>query len=80
MKLDEWIDGGEVDDISEDFMFRPQLIEEQSTEPERSMGRRRRRRRPERDGAEDTGRRFEGEKTAFAEAEVGMNVVFRQRK
>jgi hypothetical protein len=77
MKLDEWIDGGENDDISEDFMFRPQLIEEQSTEAERSTGRRRRRRRPD---SEDTGRRYDGPKTAFEDSDVGMNVVFRQRK
>ncbi len=76
MKLDEWIGGTEGDELADDLLFKPRLIEEPDGESEK-VGRRRRRRGRGRDGSEETaGARREGE--SFDE-ELGMSIVFRKR-
>lgn len=82
MKLDEWMEGQEGDDIADDLLFKTRLLEdlpavpEEEDEPLRS-GRRRKRRR--RGGSEETaGRRRDGE-SVQVDADLGMSVVFRRR-
>jgi hypothetical protein len=82
MKLDEWMEGGDSEDIADDLLFKTRLLEEPETEdePER-VGRRRRRRggRRDRGGSEETAnRRRDGESTY--DADVGMNIVFRKKE
>lgn len=88
MKLDEWIETGESDEVDDDWFLRaPQVTEEpeQATEDEDRPGRRRRRRR----GGRGNGRGSEEVVDARPEPsgtpddtveDFGMNVVFRRRE
>jgi hypothetical protein len=89
MKLGEWMEGGESDDGSDEFLFKPKFLEEaeEVAENERPGSRRRRRRGRGRDreGSEETA----GERERVAVEvpsgdgngdEVELNVVFRRRK
>jgi hypothetical protein len=80
MRLDEWMEGTEGDELVDDLLFKPRLLDEAMAlpdEPDR-VGRRRRRGRRDRGGAEETaGRRRDGE--SVFDAEVGMEIVFRKR-
>lgn len=85
MKLDEWIEVGEQDEGSDEFLFRPKFFEEPEAEQESNgNGRRRRRgrdRNRDREGTEETANvRVDGEQTSFDEQDMEMNVVFRRRK
>lgn len=80
MKLDEWMEGQEGDDIADDLLFKARLLEdivETDEEPLRS-GRRRKRRR--RGGSEESAsRRLDGE-AVQVDSDLGMSVVFRRRE
>ena len=88
MKLDEWMEGGDSEEASEDWFLRPQqIVEEPEPEDDGSdkIGRRRRRRRgrPERGGTEEssTGRREHTSTSITTEfGDLGMNVMFRKRE
>jgi hypothetical protein len=81
MRLDEWMEGSEGDELVDDLLFKPRLLDEAMSvpdEPER-VGRRRRRGRRGRGGSEETAtRRTDGE-SVFDE-EAGMGIVFRKRE
>ncbi len=81
MKLNEWMEGGDADEVADEWFLRPQqIIEEETPAPEpeeRSGRRRRRRRRGDRGGSEETsGVRKEFE----TDDELGISVVFRKRE
>jgi hypothetical protein len=93
MKLDEWMEGGDQDDVADEWFLRPQAILEEETEtvtgqaeesPE-EVGKRRRKRRRSR-GSDDGGfnrRQPQGEAstvTVESDDEFSMNVVFRKRE
>jgi len=89
MKLDEWMEGGDGDEVAEDWFLRPQqIIEEPEAEEEgtEKIGRRRRRRRgrgPDRGGSEETAnarREPSGTPVDPAFGDLGMNVMFRKRE
>lgn len=81
MRLDEWMDFGDADDMSDELLFKPRLIEE-IEEPEAASefsGRRRRRRRGRDRGADEVSdRRRDGESVQVED--VSMHVVFRKRE
>jgi hypothetical protein len=91
MKLDEWMEGGDQDEVADEWFLRPQqLIDESQTESGQAeeteqVGRRRRRRRRTRGGPD--GERSMGTEevvTAKVQAEseedsFSMNIVFRKR-
>ncbi len=85
MKLDEWMGGGDGDEVAEDWFLRPQQIVEEPELDEDSqdkIGRRRRRRRG-RSGSEETAtarREHPGIPAEPMFAELGMNVMFRKRE
>lgn len=79
MKLGEWMEGGTLDDVSEDWLLHPKVSdfeqeEEPAEEPER-VGRRRRRRRG-RSGDRERG----GSGSMAVAGELEMNVMFRKRE
>ena len=77
MKLDEWIEGSEDEDLGDDFLFKPQLVEESDTiEEVQTVGHRRRRRDRSRGGNQDGPAR--PRENVFEELE--MNVIFRKRE
>lgn len=82
MKLDEWMEGGDLEDTGDDLLFRPKFIEEpEPAEEQERSGRRRRRRGRGRDaGGEDTGRAAVRAETMNGEDDVAINVVFRRRQ
>jgi hypothetical protein len=85
MKLDEFMEGGDSDDSSDEFLFRPKFLEEAEEEvvAERSGRRRRRRGRRDREGSEETAGDRVAVEVPSSEGEgsdIGMNVVFRRRK
>ncbi len=87
MKLDEWMEGGDNDEVAEDWFLRPQqIIDEPESEDEgtEKIGRRRRKRRGrnERGGSEETagGRREHAVPTDPILGDLGMNVMFRKRE
>lgn len=80
MKLNEWMEGGDADEVADEWFLRPQQIVEESTpqpeQEERTGRRRRRRRRGERGGSEETADirpEFGGDD------DLGISVVFRKR-
>jgi hypothetical protein len=93
MKLDEWIEGGDSDEVADEWFLRPQALLEddlgpaQAEESPEQVGKRRRRRRRGRGGGD--GDRVDGE-VITATTDVGydrgddepfsMNVVFRKRE
>jgi len=82
MKLDEWMEGQEGDDIADDLLFKQRLLEdlpeaESDDEPLRSGKRRRRRRRG---GSEETASRRRDGESVQVDADLGMSVVFRRRE
>jgi len=86
MKLGEWMEVGDTDDASDEFLFKPKFLEEEPDEvsvDERPGRRRRRRGRGGRDreGSEETaGERVAVEVPTSEGDDVGMSVVFRRRK
>lgn len=82
MKLDEWMEGGDGEDIADDLLFKARQLDETEPEDEQErVGRRRRRRGGRRDGGgseEGANRRRVGESTY--DEEVGMNIVFRKKE
>lgn len=87
MKLDEWIESGDSDDVADEWFLRaPQITEEiePATEDLDRPGRRRRRRRGGRPNDGSPSAQVEAGSTQFAAADVdpdgfGMNIVFRKR-
>lgn len=80
MRLDEWMEGGDSEDIADDLLFKARLLEEPEPdeEPERVGRRRRSRGRRDRGGSEESAnRRRDGESTY--DPDLGMNIVFRKR-
>jgi hypothetical protein len=82
MKLDEWMEGSDQDDISDEFLLRPKFTEEVGEEEqERGRRKRRRGRGRDREGSEETAQvRVDGERVSIAQDDVDMNIVFRRRK
>jgi hypothetical protein len=86
MKLDEWMEGGDSDDVSDEFLFKPRFLEEPEEGPTEDRPGRRRRRRGrgrDREGSEETAgerERVAVEVPSEDGGDVGMNVVFRRRK
>lgn len=83
MKLDEWMEGGDQDEVADDFLFRPKFVDE-AEEPAEDRGPRRRKRRGrdrDRGGTEETATaRADGEQTSFEDEDLAMNVMFRRRR
>jgi hypothetical protein len=84
MKLDEWMEGGDADEVADEWFLRPVQIEEETPTPiesERETGRRRRRRRRngDRSGSEETAD-FRPEYGDSTDDELGISVVFRKRE
>jgi hypothetical protein len=85
MKLGEWMEGGTLDDVSEDWLLHPKVsdLEEEEAAPEeeveRTVGRRRRRRGGRRDGDRPSGGERAAPKGNGGEDDLGMHVVFRKR-
>jgi len=88
MKLDEWMEGGDGDEVAEDWFLRPQqIIDEPETEDEgtEKVGRRRRKRRGrnERGGSEESAGGARREHSGPPDpilGDLGMNVMFRKRE
>lgn len=82
MKLNEWMEGGEADEVADEWFLRPLHVEEAVTaiaEPESRPGRRRRSRRSgERKGSEETAD-FRPE-FGSDDDDLGISVVFRKRE
>ena len=80
VKLDEWIEGGIAEEIVEDWLFKPSLMEEPEPEEEEPQKTgRRRRRRGGRGGSEEplmAPKEFANEEPFD---DLGMHVVFRKR-
>lgn len=80
MKLGEFMEGGTDEDISEDFLLRPVVVEESETELETTTtGRRRRRRRRRGGGDRSSGENGNGS-TALADPDLDVHVMFRKRE
>jgi hypothetical protein len=86
MKLNEWMEGGDADEVADEWFLRPQHIHEEappvdSAEPALDGNRRRRSRRRrggDRQGSEETA----GVRQEFRDSpndDLGVNVVFRKR-
>jgi hypothetical protein len=88
MKLDEWMEGGDGDEVADEWFLRPQqIIDEPETEDEgtEKIGRRRRKRRGRNDrgGSEETAgprRELTGQPPDPILSDLGMNVMFRKRE
>jgi len=87
MKLDEWMEGGDGDEVADEWFLRPQhIIDEPETEDEgtEKIGRRRRKRRGRNDrgGSEETAgpRREPSGQADPILGDLGMNVMFRKRE
>jgi len=89
MKLGEWMEGGTLDDVSEDWLLHPKVSDLEAEEegpPEESdrPGRRTRRRRRsggDRENGRENGRRRSSVETVEARGEdMSLNVVFRKRE
>lgn len=82
MRLDEWMEGSDDEDYSDDFLFKPRLIDESETsteEPTQEVGRRRRKRRNDRSqGGSEEGAATHREHAVFED--LSMNVMFRKRE
>ncbi|MCB8933123.1 MAG: hypothetical protein M9921_00300 [Fimbriimonadaceae bacterium] len=80
MKLGEFMEGGSDEDISEDFLLRPVVVEDSETELETTTtGRRRRRRR--RRGGSDRSPAENGNGTAtLPDPDLDVHVMFRKRE
>jgi hypothetical protein len=86
MKLNEWMEGGDADEVADEWFLRPVQVEEEiaaAPEPDRETGRRRRRRRRNGDrtgGSEETAD-FRPEYAESGEDDdIGISVVFRKRE
>lgn len=80
MKLDEWIEGSDSDEMAEEWFLRPQqVLEEPETESETVAKRRgRRRRRGERGGTEESVS-ARAEPSGTVDEEAGVGFMFRKR-
>lgn len=77
MKLNEWMEGGDADEVADEWFLRPAPVEEEPvSEPEEQRPGRRRRKRRSRGGEETADFRPE-----FAtDDDLGISVVFRRRE
>ena len=95
MKLDEWIEGGDSDEMADEWFLRPQaLLEEPELEPAQAeespeqVGRRRRRRRRGKGGGNEPEEAIGSgevvtarvEPSSAGDEEFSMNIVFRKRE
>lgn len=86
MKLDEWMEDSWSEDLADDLMLKPSLLDVEIPEPVedegRSGGRRRRRRGGRKSGGseETASPRKEGADREKQFDELGMNIVFRKRE
>ena len=81
MKLGEWIEGGDADEVADEWFLRPMAVEDEPApvpEPDNRPGRRRRTRRRNDRGSEETAD-FRPE-FGGTDDEVGISVVFRKRE
>jgi hypothetical protein len=82
MRLDEWMEGAEGEEnIAEDLLFKPRLIEEEvaaTVEEPNRVGRRRRRGRG-RGGSEETANPRREGTSVIVDDESGLGVMFRKR-
>jgi hypothetical protein len=74
MKLDEWMEGADNDEMADEWFLRPPQIQE---EPEQAMESDRGRRRRKRSGTRE--RRDEGTVVQEFEEEIGLSVMFRKK-
>ncbi len=84
MKLDEWIEGGDTDEVADEWFLRPQLVEEEPEQarPEESPGKVSRRRRKRRGGNRNdqpSEGRIETVVSSTNDDGFGINVMFRKR-
>lgn len=85
MRLDQWIEGSDSEEVADDWFLRPQQILEEPEGESEKVGKRRRRRgrRGDRGGSEETASaRAEPSGTFVAEEfdeDLGMSVMFRKR-
>ncbi|HCE00854.1 MAG TPA: hypothetical protein DER07_07395 [Armatimonadetes bacterium] len=88
MKLDEWIEGASLDELAEEWMLRPKIVEEPEEEPEpvqQTPGSRRRRRRKStaaesRPAVEDQPVETAEKPLLDPDDTLGLNVIFRRRE
>jgi hypothetical protein len=89
MRLDEWMEGSDTDEVADEWFLRPPQMPEEAPEPAvestERIGRRRRRRRGGRNdrGGSDEPNGSRGETTAVVEHQfddLGLNVMFRKRE
>lgn len=85
MRLDQWMEGSDSDEIADDWILRPQQILDEPEGESEKVGKRRRRRgrRGDRGGSEETASsRPEPSGTVAAEfdEDLGMSVMFRKRE
>jgi len=86
MKLNEWMEGGDADEVADEWFLRPQHIELEDapvaeSETDRRTGRRRRKRgrgSSDRQGSEETAG-IQREFSVPGAEDLGINVVFRKR-
>jgi hypothetical protein len=87
MKLDQWMEGSDSDEIADEWFLRPQLILEEPEGESEKVGKRRPRRRGrrgDRSGSEETASaRSEPSGTVTSsefDEDLGMSVMFRKRE
>ncbi len=79
VKLDEWMEGNIVEEIAEEWLFKPSLLEEPPLEEESPKAKSRKRRRSRTSGSEAASDRPKEQKGEDGFDDFGMNVVFRKR-
>jgi hypothetical protein len=84
MKLGEWMEGGTLDDVSEDWLLHPNIAdmeveEEEPPEDAQRVGRRRRPRKRPVNGGRERGRRGDVATIEAPDEDLSMQVVFRKR-
>lgn len=80
MKLGEFMEGGTDEDISEDFLLRPVVVEDSETELETTTTGRRRRRRRRRGGSDRAPSENGNGSTALVDPDMEVHVMFRKRE
>jgi len=81
VKLDEWMEGNIVEEIAEEWLFKPSLLEEPPVEPEELVkSQPRKKRRSKTSGSETAPDRPNASNVEETFDDFGMNVVFRKRE
>ncbi|MCH7903133.1 MAG: hypothetical protein IH944_01045 [Armatimonadetes bacterium] len=83
MKLDEWVEASWTDDMADDLLIKPSMLEVDDEEPQTELHRGRRRKRDRRRRPRETvpfTDRREGADRDSDPADVGVNVMFRKRE